>query len=386
MTPGNMHDDSLDPVIRDRRYTGKPAVDALNSTVPQADAERRDALEQRLMARVLVGKAPGENRPMIHNAALQGAYETPRRFRISTSLLLTAAVGVLCAAVLVFSSFNPPPNEESPWVAAPVNQDQAAGTSTPTPLEATATPIPFEGQGAVPTTVPLTAVPHDPDSSLTATPVPFAGDVRNNAITHTVQSGDTILGIVGRYGIDIETLIRLNNLDPQAPLEVGRELVVSLVGMTPTPFSASGVYDEMTATPAPFLDANQLVAGFPPFAGGNMVAPLVWVPGDAHVSAQNSSGLIVAVPASRLQAMPPVTEMAAGQTANFYTTVGISAQVESANQANFTTAFAPVALSAAVLDMSSDGTVMIWVTLEQGIVLNWVLRDTPAQIFYERVE
>ena len=246
MTPDNLHDDSLDPVIRNRRYTGKPAVDALNSTVPQADDERRDALEQRLMARVPEGKAPGKNRPMIHNAALQGAYETPRRFQISTSLLLTAAVGMLFATVLVFSSFNRPPSEESPWAVAPVNQDQDATavpvvTVTPTAFEATATLIPFEGQGAVPTTVPLTAVPHDPDSSLTATPVPFAGDVRNNTITHTVQSGDTFVGIAARYGIDVDTLIRLNNLDPEAPLVLGQQLVVRIL--------------EMTATPVPFVSA-----------------------------------------------------------------------------------------------------------------------------------
>lgn len=205
MMPDNMRDDSLDPVIRDRRYTSKPAVDMLNSTVPEADEGRRDALEQRLMARVLEGKAPGKNRPMIHNAAIQGAYETPRRFRISTSLLLTAAVGMLFTTVLVYSGFNRPPSEESPWAVAPINRDQDAAE-----LPATATPMAFDGPVTMPPTIPATGVPSNvtdvPDSGFTATPMPFNGAITEFSATATPVPFD------------------MNN----CPVDAGCDMIVSL--------------------------------------------------------------------------------------------------------------------------------------------------------------
>lgn len=390
--PDNTHDDQLDPAIRNRLYTGRPAVDALNSTVPQADAERRDALEQRLMARVLEGKAPGKNRPMIHNAAIQGAYETPRRFQISTSLLLTGAVGVLCAAVLTFASFNRPPNEQLPVAVAPVNQDQDATavppvTVTPTPLEATATPIPFEGQGAVPTTVPLTAMPHDPNSVITVTPVPFTGEVSNNAITHIVQAGESILDVAERYGIETDSLVRLNNLDPEAPLEVGRQLVVSIleIGATVVPF--------VTSTPIPF-SVNLYVPTYVPFAGDHVAPPNVWFFGDGHVSAPESSGLMVGLPADRIEATSGETPIAAGQILNFYTTVSVPKEHAPAaatdrdleNPSDVVVALVPVAASIEVMSVNEDGGAIIRVSVEQGIVLNWLLNDTPARIYYGRAE
>jgi hypothetical protein len=331
MTPDQLHDDSLDPVIRDRLYTGKPAVDALNSTVPQADSDRRDALEQRLMARVLEGKTPGKNRPMIHNAALQGAYETPRRFQISTSLLLTGAVAILCASVLAFASFNRPPSEESPWAVAPVNQDQDATevppvTVTPTALEATATPIPFEGQVTMPPTVPATGEPGGEEPTL----IPGA------------------------------------------------------VQPTATPFAMQGI-TEGTATPVPFPDANQLVPTFPLVDGERSGVGMSWIPEQGSISSPNASGLIVSIPASRLQAKAPTSEMEPGRV-NLYVMMSIAHEPESTDFANYAAVFVPVAASAAIIETRDDGSLVVWVPLEQGIVLNWALKDTPAQIFYDQGE
>jgi hypothetical protein len=332
MTPDNLHDDSLDPAIRDRLYTGRPAVDALNSTVPQADADRRDALEQRLMARVLEGKAPGKNRPMIHNAALYGAYETPRRFQISTSLLLTGAVGVLCAAVLVFASFNRPPQESDLPAVAPINRDQDATavpmeTATPAAFEATATPIPFEGRVTMPPTIPATGVPGSvtdvPDSGFTATPIPFAGGIE---------------GVMA------------------------------------------------TATPVPFPDAMQLVPTFPPFVGSEMEPPMIWVPGNGNISAPNSSGLVVAIPSARLRPMELAAEITEGQIVNLYTTLSLSTDGSDDAAGGFNTAMVSVAASTQVISVNDAGTIAVWVPLEQGIVLTWLLNDTPAAITYEQAE
>jgi hypothetical protein len=347
MTPDNMHNDALDPVIRARRYTGQPAVDTLNSTVPQADADRRAALEQRLMARVLEGKAPGKNRPMIHNAALQGAYETPRRFQISTSLLLTVAVGVLFAAVLVFASFNRPPSEESPWAVAPVNQDQDATavpviTVTPRALEATATPIPFEGQVTMPPTIPATGVPSGVDPTM----IP---------------------------GSELETATQF----PMQGVGEGTVTAVSLVTSTPIPFSV-----------------NLYVPTYVPFAGDHVAPPNVWFFGDGHVSAPESSGLMVGLPADRIEATSGETPIAAGQLLNFYTTVSVPKEYAPAaatdrdleNPSDVVVALVPVAASIEVMSVNQDGAAIIRVSVEQGIVLNWLLNDTPARIYYGRAE
>lgn len=385
MTPDNMHDDSLDPAIRDRRYTGKPAVDFLNSTVPQADAERRDALEQRLMARVLEGKAPGKNRPMIHNAALYGAYETPRRFQISTSLLLTGAVGVLCAAVLVFASFNRPPQENDLPAVAPINRDQDATavpvtTATPTPFEATATIIPFEGQVTMPPTIPATGVPGSvtdvSDSGFTATPVPFGSLPEAN--TYTVQEGDTLVSIAQRYYHDVAELIRLNGLRVDADLFVGQQLI--LPGTTETANSL------VTATPVPFPDAVQLVPTFPPFIGSEIEPPMIWVPGNGNISAPNSSGLVVAIPRARLRPMELAAGIEEGQLVNLYTTLSLSTEGGDDAAGRFNTAMVSVAASTQVISVNDVGTVAVWVPLEQGIVLTWLLNDTPAAITYEQAE
>ena len=383
MTPDNMHDDSLDPAIRNRLYTGRPAVDALNSTVPQADAERRDALEQRLMARVPEGKTPGKNRLMIHNAALQGTYETPHRFRISTSLLLTGAVAVLCAAVLVFASFNRPPSEELPHAVAPMNQDQEAATPTATVMATeppTATLVRVDGQATMPPIIPATGEPSSvtdvPDSSFTATPIPF-GSVPSTA-TYTVREGDTLVSIAERYYYDVTELIRLNGLRVDADLFVGQQLILP---------ETSGMSNSLaTATPVPFPDAIQLVPTFPPFVGSEIEPPMIWVPGNGNISAPNSSGLVVAIPSARLRPMQPNFEIAKGQVVNLYTTLSLNADGGEDAAGRYNTAMVSVAASTQVISVNDVGTVAVWVPLEQGIVLTWLLNDTPAAISYEQAE
>jgi hypothetical protein len=278
---------------------------------------------------------------MMHNAALQGAYETPRRFRISTSLLLTAAVAVLCAAVLAFASFNRPPSEDLPYAVAPLNQDQEAGTPTPTLFEPTATMIPVEGQVTMPPTIPATGEPSSvtdvPDSGFTATPMPFNGSIEGVSAT-----------------------------------------------ATPVPF--------VTSTALPF-SVNLYVPTYVPFAGDHVAPPSVWFFGDGHISAPDSSGLMIQLPNDRVEGTSGETPLTAGQFVNLYTTIAIpdenapaaAVQRDPINPSEAVVALVPIAASVEVMSVSEGGAI-VRVSVEQGIVLNWLLNDTPARIYYGRAE
>lgn len=60
-------------------------------------------------------------------------------------------------------------------------------------------------------------------------------------LTHTVKGGDTALAIALRYGLTLEELMAMNNLDPNAFLQIGQVLIIR--SPTPTP----------TATPEPTM-------------------------------------------------------------------------------------------------------------------------------------
>jgi LysM repeat protein len=232
----------------------------------------------------------------------------------------------------------------------------------------------------MPPTVPATGVPGSatdvPDSGFTATPVPF-GSVPS-AATYTVQEGDTLVSIAERYFYDVAELIRLNGLRVDADLFVGQQLILP---------ETSGMSNSLaTATPVPFTDVIQLVPTFPPFVGSEMEPPMIWVPGNGNISAPNSSGLVVAIPSARLRPMELAAEITEGQIVNLYTTLSLSTDGSDDAAGGFNTAMVSVAASTQVISVNDAGTIAVWVPLEQGIVLTWLLNDTPAAITYEQAE
>jgi hypothetical protein len=151
---------------------------------------------------------------------------------------------------------------------------------------------------------------------------------------------------------------------------------------TPIPFAGDIEGLSMTATPVPFPDANQLVPTFPLVDGERSGVGMSWIPEQGSISSPNASGLIVSIPGSRLQAKAPTSEMEPGRV-NLYVMMSIAHEPESTDFANFAAVFVPVAASAAIIETGDDGSLVVWVPLEQGIVLSWALKDTPAQIFYD---
>lgn len=54
--------------------------------------------------------------------------------------------------------------------------------------------------------------------------VPVPGT--SESVTYIVQSGDTLNAIAQRYGTTVAELVRLNNLNPEAPIYVGQRIKV----------------------------------------------------------------------------------------------------------------------------------------------------------------
>lgn len=306
--------DSLDEVVKNRSRTpDQPAVDVLNSTVPQADPTQRDALEQRLLARMHSQHNQSERtHAMNYSPAIRGTLESSRRLRVSTSMLLITAFAALCTAVVLFTRLNPPPEENELPVAAPFtrDQDEQAETSTPMPL-------------------------------LTHTPV-----VEVHLPTSTANS---------------------DQVKTETP--------------TPVPF--------VTSTPIPF-SVNLYVPTYVPFSGDHVAPPSIWFAGDAHPSASGSSGLMAGIPFGRLQPTSGEPMITAGAKVNLYTTLalpsdtapGAAVQRDPLNPSGVVVALVPIASAVDVFTVNSDGSVILRVSVEQGIVLSWLLNDTGAVIYY----
>ncbi|RME81996.1 MAG: LysM domain-containing protein [Caldilineae bacterium] len=100
---------------------------------------------------------------------------------------------------------------------------------TPTPVTPTPQPTP------TPTTVPTdTPAPYTPEPTATPTPEP-------TPIIHTVQSGETLIGIAQRYGVSVEAIQEANAIADPRLLRVDQQLIIPtdpasrLGGGTPTP-------------------------------------------------------------------------------------------------------------------------------------------------------
>jgi len=332
------HDDSIDAAVRHRsQSTGQPAIDALNKSVAQADPTRRDALERRLLAQLQDGKRPERKSIMDYSSPLR----TSLRPQLSLNLLLTVAVAALCVAVVLFARFNPqPPEEQALPVAAPVHEDQSQSAASPTPF---------------------------------TTGTPLGADTTSD-LHPTSQVIDPAVVTATPFSVEMAS-------STPVPSATATPFAAELASSTPAPFA--------TGTPLPF-GVNYYMPYYAPYSTDHVEPPSVWFPGDAHISAPNASGLMVGLPAGSLvptSGMPPIE---VGDRVSLLTTIAIPAedgprgavQFDQTKPSETVVVLAPVAAAAEVMSVGENGNVIVWVTLEQGVVLNWLLNDARALIYY----
>ncbi len=118
--------------------------------------------------------------------------------------------------------------------------DRAAKTATKKAEQTEAAKAP----GAVPTDTPKAA--EQPTSEPTA-----------QTITHVVQSGETLAVIAEKYGISVDTLVTLNNIEDANKISVGQELVVSVPPNWTPPPTSTPQPGPPAATPTPESNFNK---------------------------------------------------------------------------------------------------------------------------------
>ena len=75
-------------------------------------------------------------------------------------------------------------------------------------------------------------------------------------LVHSVGEGETLIAIASAYGLTLDELLRLNNLDPEAFLQIGQRLIIIPAGQR------AAAATEAAATPLPTPTATaQRVAG-----------------------------------------------------------------------------------------------------------------------------
>jgi LysM repeat protein len=151
-----------------------------------------------------------------HAPAVRDVLETLER-RIREQPVRAAAVGgyFLAFAVMVGILAAPFAGEEAPRTAEPISGPSAAAPTAGPP------PAPKPKARAKPSSSDAAARPlpsRAPSASTAA--------VEESSTIHTVQPGDTLYAIAGRYATTLDELLALNpNLDPYA-LRSGQEIAV----------------------------------------------------------------------------------------------------------------------------------------------------------------
>jgi LysM repeat protein len=117
----------------------------------------------------------------------------------------------------------------------------------------------------------ITVIPAETET-VTATPVDNVPGAEwptprpDGALVHLVESGDTLLGIANRYGVTLDDLLTLNDLERNAILRIGQAIIIAVMTPTPTPSPTL----EPTATSVP---AIRQVTSPPPTRRSTQVAP-----------------------------------------------------------------------------------------------------------------
>jgi LysM repeat protein len=141
---------------------------------------------------------------------------------------------------------------EGSAVSAPENAGESAlapavllPTETPT-AEPTATAAPTQPPTATPVaTATATAPPQIAAEAVAASAVPF---------THQIRPGDTLVGIAQQYGVDIDDLMRVNNISPSQVfvLQPGQTIIIPSAGESaPEPTATNTPTTPPTATSEP---------------------------------------------------------------------------------------------------------------------------------------
>jgi LysM repeat protein len=85
-----------------------------------------------------------------------------------------------------------------------------------------------------------------------------------------VQSGDTLVAIATRFGVDLQELARVNNISDPANIEVGRVLIIPSGSPQPT----------ATAQPTPTLTPTRTATPSPTPQAGACTDPYIVQSGD----------------------------------------------------------------------------------------------------------
>ena len=116
----------------------------------------------------------------------------------------------------------------------------------------TATP----GSGAAPAAPPPANPPAQAPAPVTR---PQNTQRSDGATVHSVQAGDTLFGIALAYGVTVDQIMQLNNLQPGDYLQIGQELIVKGPVKPPTPTVAP----QPTVPPAAAATQPTVVAAAP---------------------------------------------------------------------------------------------------------------------------
>jgi membrane-bound lytic murein transglycosylase C len=125
---------------------------------------------------------------------------------------------------------------------------------------------------------------------------------------HIVQPGETAEGIAERFGIEIETLRKMNRLQPDAPLREGRQLVLHRRTVPTKPAPVAEVTPEPPPAPPPAPAPHK------PLLDGQVVTP-----DGAPVTAAN----VQAAAAAMVAAKPPVVAPVKGDDGRARTAVSV---------------------------------------------------------------
>lgn len=137
--------------------------------------------------------------------------------------------------------------------------------------------------------------------SLTPTPLP----PRTAVITYTVVQGDTLLGIAGRFDINLDTIIWANErleLDPDL-INIGDEInILPVIGVWHTvrdgeTLAGIAAYYKVTPEKITGYAPNNLDANSPLMAGRKLIIPGGEKPFEAHIVYTNGGAATVNAPA-----------------------------------------------------------------------------------------
>ena len=84
-------------------------------------------------------------------------------------------------------------------------------------------------------------------------------------LVHSVDAGETLIAIANAYGVTLEQLLALNNLDPDAYLQIGQNLIILPAGERGTAEASPEPEAEPTLEPPPRVaSGNPERADLPP--------------------------------------------------------------------------------------------------------------------------